>query len=110
MTTDHIVYTDTHEYAHPQDDHSVRVGLDPQVAERFLEIRQVELTNTGETLEAGDTFGVIYTNEGDHDLTMPVTGVVMTQNEDVLERPSLMMSESFELNWLLEIELVDDDA
>ncbi len=104
-----IYFSATHEYVHPQHADHVLIGLDPAIAEKIDEIRYIELMEQGETLSAGDTFATIGTDDGEIELTMPIGGTILSVNEEVVERPQLMCSENYEINWLLELEVSSMD-
>jgi glycine cleavage system H protein len=108
QASDSIRFTSTHEYVYPQGGGRVLIGLHPTIAEELGDINYVELMDVGETLSAGDTFATIGANRGDIELTMPVSGTLLSFNEEIQDRPNLMANDNYDVNWLLEVEMSDE--
>ena len=61
----------------------------------------------GDTLQIGDTFGVVESVKAASDLYMPVSGEIVEINEEVDSAPELVNQEAFVKGWLLKIRLSD---
>jgi|GEM_PF-5431126 len=108
--SDHdIRYTETHEYILPQGGNHAIIGLNPLIAERLGDIFYIEAGTAGEELSAGDTFAVIGTKEGEVELNMPVSGTILSSNDELIDRPNLLSNDDVEACWIIEIEY-DNDA
>jgi glycine cleavage system H protein len=100
-------YLDSHEWAR-RDDDLVRVGISDFAQDELGDVVFVELPSVGETVSAGETFGVVESIKAVSDLYAPVSGEVTTVNEDLFDRPELVNDDPYGDGWMLEIDLADE--
>ncbi|WP_181692302.1 glycine cleavage system protein GcvH [Natronomonas sp. LN261] len=96
-------YLETHEWARREGD-TVRVGITAFIRNELGEIVFVELPSVGETVEAGDPFGVIESVKSISDLYAPISGDVRAVNGELTDTPALLNDDPFGDGWMLEIE------
>jgi glycine cleavage system H protein len=80
------------------------VGLDDLIRKIFENIDHVELPETGQKIEAGETlFSLTY---GDFSLSIPspLSGKVRSVNSEHAEHPEWLAIKPFELSWMCGIE------
>jgi len=83
---------------------TVRVGLDDLMRKIFENIDHVELPETGQKIEKGETlFSVKY---GDYSLKIPspLSGKITSVNSEHAEHPEWLAIKPFELSWMCGIE------
>ncbi len=98
-------YTKEHEWI--QVDGKVgTVGITDYAQNSLGDIVFVELPNTGDTVEAGKSFGSVESVKAVSDLFAPVSGTVTATNEDLKDTPEKINTEA-NATWLLKIELSD---
>jgi glycine cleavage system H protein len=100
-------YLDTHEWAHEQDG-TVRIGISEFAQDELGDVVFVELPQVGETLVAGEEFGVIESIKAVSDLYAPVGGEVTAVNEDLFDEPELVNEDPFGDGWMVEVSLQDE--
>jgi glycine cleavage system H protein len=101
-------YLETHEWAR-RDGDTVRVGITDFAQDELGDVVFVELPAAGESVAAGDAFGVIESIKAVSDLYAPVSGEVVAVNEALFDRPELVNESPFEDGWMLDVELDDPD-
>lgn len=102
-------YAETHEWARPDEDGLITIGISAYAAESLGDITFVELPKEGDTFAKGDTFGVVESVKAASDLYAPVSGTVKSVNP-VLEGHPEMVNESPQTEgWMIRLE-PDDTA
>jgi FixJ family two-component response regulator/glycine cleavage system H lipoate-binding protein len=93
-----------HAWARIELNGTVRIGLDDLLRKIFEKIDQVELPETGQEVEKGETlFSVKY---GDYSLKIPspLSGKITSVNTEHAEHPEWLAIKPFELSWMCGIE------
>jgi glycine cleavage system H protein len=103
-----LLYTKDHEWIQLHDDGTATVGITDYAQESLGDITFVEFPEVGDTLEVGDTFGVVESVKAASDLYMPVTGEIVEINDAVDSAPELVNQAAFSDGWLLKVRLSDD--
>ena len=101
-------FMESHEWAR-REDGTVRVGISDFAQDELGDVVFVELPEQGEPVASGDDFGVIESIKAVSDLYAPVSGTVVTTNEDLLDAPELVNEDPYGDGWMLEVELDDAD-
>ncbi|MFB6119445.1 glycine cleavage system protein GcvH [Halosegnis sp.] len=100
-------YRETHEWADA--DGTIRVGITDFAQDELGDVVFVELPAVGDTLAAGDEFGVIESIKAVSDLYAPVSGEVTAINERLFDEPELVNESPFDDGWMLELDPNDED-
>ena len=83
---------------------TVRVGLDDLIRKIFEKIDQVELPETGQKIEKGETlFSVKYAGYS-LNIPSPFSGTITSVNSEHAEHPEWLAIKPFELSWMCGIE------
>jgi len=90
-----LLYTKDHEWIKLHDDGTATVGITDYAQESLGDITFVEFPEVGDTLQIGDTFGVVESVKAASDLYMPVSGEIVEINEEVDSAPELVNQEAF---------------
>lgn len=99
---DNIKYTKEHEWIRVEGDIAY-VGITDYAQDQLGDIVFIDIPSTGETLEAGDTFGTIEVVKTISDIFMPVGGEVLEQNEELADHPELVNQDPYGKGWLIKI-------
>ena len=93
-----------HAWAKIEMNGTVRVGLDDLMRKIFEKIDRVELPDTGQKIEKGETLFSI--NIGDFSLKIPspISGKIASVNAEHVEHPEWLAIKPFELSWMCGIE------
>ena len=98
-----LKYTKDHEWLRLESDGSVVVGVTDYAQESLGDVTFVELPDVGDTFAAGDTFGVVESVKAASDLFMPISGEIVSINEDLADAPEKVNSSPYGDAWLLKI-------
>ncbi|MFD1572389.1 glycine cleavage system protein GcvH [Halorubrum laminariae] len=113
---DELRYLESHEWT-TADGGTVRIGVSDFAQDELGDVVFVELPDVGDTVTAGEAFGVVESIKAVSDLYAPVSGEVVAVNEELFDRPELVNDDPYGDGWLLEVdldgesdELLDADA
>ena len=101
-------YTKDHEWAKLDED-LVVMGITDYAQEQLGDIVYVELPQPGDTVEVGQSFGIIESVKAASDLFAPIDGEVMAINEELVDRPELVNEDPYEGGWMVKVQ-PDDEA
>ena len=102
-------YLDSHEWALETDD-GVRIGISDFAQEELGDVVFVEFPAVGETITAGEPFGVIESIKAVSDLYAPIGGEVVAVNEGLHDAPELVNDDPYGEGWMIEIDPADPGA
>jgi glycine cleavage system H protein len=100
-------YTKDHEWA-MLDEGLVVVGITDYAQEQLGDIVYVELPQPGDTVEKSQSFGIIESVKAASDLFAPISGEVVTANEELVDRPELVNQEPYEGGWMVKVQPEDE--
>lgn len=100
-----LKYTKTHEWI-KIDGGKAYIGITDYAQHHLGDIVFVELPETGDELNAGDTLGVVESVKAASDVYSPVSGTVTEVNEQLADNPGEVNSAPYE-SWFTVIELKD---
>jgi glycine cleavage system H protein len=102
-----LQYTKDHEWLRILDGNVATIGITDHAQDSLGDITFVELPDTGSTLEAGETFGVVESVKAASDLFMPVKGEILEVNDNLLDAPEQVNESPYENGWMIKIRLDD---
>lgn len=102
---DDVYLLETHEYFQVADDNLGRVGISDYAADQLGDVVFVELPETGESFEKGETFGTIESVKAASDLYMPVSGEIIAVNLQLAEEPGQVNDDPYKSGWMIEVSL-----
>jgi glycine cleavage system H protein len=106
-TPDDLRYLDSHEWVRVTDG-TARIGISDFAQDELGDVVFVDLPGEGESIEAGDSFGVVESIKAVSDLYAPVSGTVVDRNDAVESEPELLNEDPYGEGWLLDVELADE--
>lgn len=101
-----LLYTKEHEWCRVEDDVAT-VGITWHAQDALGDIVYCELPKPGESVAAGQTFGVVESVKAVSDLYSPLTGEVVDRNDDILEAPEGLNEDTYDDGWLIRVKLKD---
>jgi glycine cleavage system H protein len=96
-------YLDSHEWAR-EEDGLVRVGITDFAQDELGDVVYVELPAAGDSLAAEDDFGVVESIKAVSDLYTPVSGTVVSTNDQLIDAPELVNESPYGEGWMLELD------
>lgn len=104
-----LKYTKDHEWLQiDADGKTATVGITAYAQESLGDITFVDLPDTGDSFDAGDTFGAVESVKAASDLYAPATGEVTEVNEELDEAPEKINDDPYGAGWIIKIAIADD--
>jgi glycine cleavage system H protein len=101
-----LLYTKEDEWVKVEGDEGT-VGITDYAQDALSDIVYVELPDVGDSVEAGETFGVVESVKAASDLYSPVSGEVTAANEAILDAPEILNDDPYGAGWMVKIKLSD---
>ena len=83
------------------------VGITDYAQDALSDIVYIELPDVGESVKAGEAFGVVESVKAASDLYSPVSGEVTAVNEEILDAPETVNTDPYDGGWMVKIKLSD---
>jgi glycine cleavage system H protein len=93
-------YLKTHEWARSDGDEFV-AGISDHAQDAMGDLVYVELPRVGDTLNAGERFGVVESVKAASDVYMPATGVITAVNAALDGGPELINRDAYGEGWMI---------
>ena len=100
-----LKYTDSHEWV-SESDGVWTVGLTDYAQEQLGDLVFVNLPETGDSVEAGESFADVESVKAVSDVYSPVTGTVCEVNEELADAPESINEDAYGA-WLIRVEGVE---
>ncbi|MBI3039204.1 glycine cleavage system protein GcvH [bacterium] len=101
-------YTKDHEWIKVEGTKGI-VGVTNFAQQQLGDIVYVDMPQTGTSLTAGKTFGVVESVKTVSDILAPVSGKVIAKNSDLENDPALVNQDPYGRGWIIEVELSDPE-
>ena len=96
-------YAETHEWARPDDDGNVVVGVSDYAQEQLGDVVYVELPEVDQQVHAGAEAGVVESVKAASDIYAPVSGAVVAINKSLEDTPELVNQDPYGDGWFFAI-------
>lgn len=100
-------YTPDHEWITTQDHEAAVVGITVHAQEALGDVVFVELPEVGRSYKKGEVAGVVESVKAAADLYMPVSGEVVSVNEDLRGDPALANTDPLGTGWFFTVRIAD---
>ncbi len=101
-----LLFTKDHEWL-DIDGNEAKIGITNFAQSELGDIIFVELPEIGDTFSKGDVFGTIEAVKTVADLFMPISGEVISVNDNIEDEPELINSKPFNEGWIIKIKIND---
>jgi glycine cleavage system H protein len=101
-------YSKEHEWVQV-DDRVAIVGITEFAQDQLGDIVYVELPEAGKQVQVGDVLGTVESVKAVSEIYSPLSGTVVTSNQDLDGQPELLNSDPHGTGWYCKIELTDPD-
>lgn len=98
-----MYYSKSHEWAAFSSSSTAKIGITDYAQKQLGDLVFVNLPEPGSPVTAGKSFADVESVKAVSDVYSPVTGIVKTVNQDLLDHPE-KINESAENAWFAEIE------
>jgi glycine cleavage system H protein len=99
-------YTKTHEWISLEGDIAT-FGLTDHAQSELGDITYLELPEVGDSLKAGDSFGVVESVKAASDVYSPIDGEVVEVNDSAVDGPELINNSPYDDAWLVKVRVAD---
>lgn len=103
-----LLYSPTHEWVRVEGNRAV-IGVTDYAQNELGDVTYLELPNVGDSVEAGQPFGVIESVKADEELFAPVSGTVVAVNQNAVDHPEVVNSDPYGEGWLIVVEMSNPD-
>ena len=100
-----LLYSKDHEWVQQLEGNRVRIGISDYAQHALGDIVFVENPEVDSEVKANETVGSIESVKAVSDLLSPVSGVVVSVNEELEDAPQSLNEQPYEGGWILEVEL-----
>ena len=100
---ENMLCTRNHEYVLEKDD-GYEIGITDFGIEQLGDIVFVELPDTDTEFSKGEVFATIESVKAAAEVYMPISGVVVEINEEIVNNPELLNDENCENKWFIRVE------
>lgn len=101
-----LLYSEDDEWIRVDGDEAT-IGITDYAQDSLSDMVYLELPETGDSFEQGDTFGVVESVKAAADLIMPIDGEVTAVNDDLLDEPENLNEEPYGGAWMIKITVGD---
>ena len=98
----HLLYTKEHEWIEFKDDLAI-VGITDYAQSQLGDVIFVEFPEIGENLDIGSSFGEIEAVKTVSDLFAPISGNVISINDEIEDTPDLVNTDPYGEGWLIKM-------
>ncbi|WP_055669000.1 glycine cleavage system protein GcvH [Desnuesiella massiliensis] len=105
VVLNNLLYTEEHEWVRVEGGKAY-IGITDYAQKALGSIVYVELPELDAEFSKGEGFGVVESVKAASDIYIPVSGVIIEANEEVVDDPGLINSAPYD-NWLVCVELKD---
>ena len=106
MYPEDLLYAENHEWIRVENGTGV-VGITYYACDQLGDLVFCELPEEGDEFGQGDSFGVIESVKAVADFYLPVSGVVVEVNEELLDAPEIITEDPYGEGWIIKIEIED---
>lgn len=103
-----LLYSPTHEWVRREGNRAF-IGITDYAQNELGDITYLELPGVGDTVEAGQPFGIIESVKADEELFAPVSGTIAAVNQNAIDHPEIINNGPYGDGWLIVVEMSNPD-
>ena len=103
---DDLLYSREHVWVRVEGDIAT-IGITDHAQEKLGEVLSLDLPETDSYVEWNEPFGSIESAKGVFELISPVSGVVISVNEDITDDIGIVNSDPHDTGWMIIVEMED---
>ena len=102
-----LKFADSHEWVKDNGDGTVTIGISEHAQEMLGDVVFVDLPDTGDEIEAGESFSLVESVKAASDIYAPISWEIVAINEELEDSPELINEESYEGGWIVKVKMSD---
>lgn len=103
-TPSELYYTPSDEWIRLESDGSLTIGITDYAQSELGEIVYAELPETGQTVAADSSFGVVESVKAVGELNCPFAGTIIASNAATADNPGIVNESPYEEGWLIKLQ------
>jgi glycine cleavage system H protein len=103
---ENLLYTKEHEWCRMDGDVGT-IGITWHAQDALGDIVYCELPADGESISAGEPFGVVESVKAVSDLYAPLSGAVVERNNPIVESPEGLNDDCYDDGWMIKVKVSD---
>ena len=100
-------FADSHEWVKDNGDGTVTIGISEHAQEMLGDVVFVDLPETEDEIEAGESFSLVESVKAASDIYAPISGEIVEINEELEDSPELINEEPYEGGWIVKVKMSD---
>jgi glycine cleavage system H protein len=85
----------------------VTIGISEHAQEMLGDVVFVDLPDTDDEIEAGESFSLVESVKAASDIYAPISGEIVEINEELEDSPELINEEPYEGGWIVKVKMSD---
>ncbi|MDN3702177.1 glycine cleavage system protein GcvH [Vibrio artabrorum] len=102
-----LKFADSHEWVKDNGDGTVTIGISEHAQELLGDVVFVDLPDTDDEIEAGESFSLVESVKAASDIYAPISGEIVEINEELEDSPELINEEPYEGGWIVKVKMSD---
>tara|TARA_B100001057_G_C22824916_1_gene940987 strand:- start:825 stop:1205 length:381 start_codon:yes stop_codon:yes gene_type:complete len=102
-----LKFADSHEWVKDNGDGTVTIGISEHAQEMLGDVVFVDLPETENEIEAGESFSLVESVKAASDIYAPISGEIVEINEELEDSPELINEEPYEGGWIVKVKMSD---
>ncbi|CAK2051440.1 MULTISPECIES: glycine cleavage system protein GcvH [Vibrio] len=102
-----LKFADSHEWVKDNGDGTVTIGISEHAQEMLGDVVFVDLPDTDDEIEAGESFSLVESVKAASDIYAPISGEIVEINEELEDSPELINEEPYEGGWIVKVKMSD---
>lgn len=107
--TANLLYSKEHEWVLQLEGNKVRVGITDYAQKALGDIVFVEIPEVDDEVTANESMGTIESVKAVSELFSPVSGTVVSVNEELEDAPETINENPYDAGWLVEVEVSNSE-
>ena len=107
---ENLQYTAAHEWVANEGNGVYKVGITEHAQQLLGDLVFVELPDVDKNVVTGDETGVVESVKAASDVYAPVTGVITSVNDALVDSPELVNESPYEEGWLYTVKVSDEQS
>ena len=100
-----LKYTEDHQWIRLEEDNTAVIGVTDYAQEQLGDVVYVEMPAVGRELGKGDEAAIVESVKAAGEVKMPLTGTVLSVNEDLQDEPELVNTDPEGDGWFMTISI-----
>lgn len=102
-----LYYSKGHTWLNFEEDGKLKLGIDDFINKVLKPRKMIFLRNEGEKVKKGEPILEVLTNSSRVKIYSPISGIIHSTNQKIIENPDLVRENPYRENWFFEIEPED---